>query len=323
MPIFEKFEEDAVIIAYHMSWPGAGDPYYTSEANFKRNFYGTNSAPSLFVNTTGTDIYSVSESTMQSDIDNGGDAPMQMELRFMLDPDNQSIRVKSRIKVLEDIPDGGHRLMIMLNEHKTFNNKETNGETEFHYVFKKMLPEATGELIIQTFSEGDIIEYDSTYVFQGDYRLPNSAQDEIDHDIEHSVEEFEDLYPVMMMHSLQDKRIYQAAVGEFCETMEEFDRPWCDEEPITPPTSIDELKSNSAFYVYPNPSNGLIRVEMIKEHDVQQIDLMTISGTVVKTAAVNAQNRIVDLDATDAASGVYLVKVVSKSGESIQRIIIE
>ena len=36
---------DYNFIKYQMSWPGSGDPYYTTEAGTKRTYYGVNSVP--------------------------------------------------------------------------------------------------------------------------------------------------------------------------------------------------------------------------------------------------------------------------------------
>jgi hypothetical protein len=88
------------------------------------------------------------------DADLNTTAEMQMELRYLIDTSAQSIRVRAYIETFADFTDGAHKVYIPIVEHLTTKNKETNGETEFHNVFKKMLPAAQGEIIIGALDSG-------------------------------------------------------------------------------------------------------------------------------------------------------------------------
>src|SRR5690606_12990336 len=42
-PFFDSYGHDkATFISYQVNWPGAGDPYYTSEVGARVNYYGIN-----------------------------------------------------------------------------------------------------------------------------------------------------------------------------------------------------------------------------------------------------------------------------------------
>lgn len=326
IPIFQEFEEEVVPIVYHMSWPGTGDPYFTSEGNSRRTYYATNSAPSLFSKgeATAADIYGVSETSIQADIDGAADAEVSMELRFMVDSDNQSIRIRARIEALVDIPDGGHRVYMPVLEHETFNNVKTNGETEFHYVFKKMLPESNGELLIGELFEGEVIEYDFTYAFQGDYRLPNNAGDQIDHDTEHSVEDFEAIYPVMFMTSLVDRRIYQVANAEHPATVEDLERPWGADVIVdpTPPTSVEEFNNGRNMVVYPNPADQVVTIEFARSTAVESISILSLKGELVASETFNGERNRIELVTEHIAPGVYMLDINQEGVHSYERIVV-
>ena len=129
-----------------MSWPGTGDPYYTAEGNSRRNVYGVNSIPAFFRNAASQDYSSFNSASI--DVDLLDSTSMTMELRYMLNPDSQSISIRAHAEALEAFTVGAQRIYIAIVEKVTYQNKKTNGESEFHHVFKKMLPESGGELIV-------------------------------------------------------------------------------------------------------------------------------------------------------------------------------
>ena len=92
-------------------------------------------------------------------------------------------------------------------EKNTYNNVGTNGETQFEHVMKKMVPNVTGQQI-PSLQAGNQINQSAQYIFQGSYRLPANANSPINHSIEHSVEDFNNLEDsasnIGNMHSEKD-----------------------------------------------------------------------------------------------------------------------
>ncbi|MDG1330938.1 MAG: T9SS type A sorting domain-containing protein [Crocinitomicaceae bacterium] len=179
-----------VSLKYQMSWPGNGDPYFTDEGGVRRNLYGISGVPATRIE--GDTQYSTG-SISQTDLNNAyAVAPKALiTTTYSVDALNQSVTVSVDVEALVNT-DAGLRLHVAIFEYVTANNIGSNGETQFEHVMKKMLPNDQGSGM-PAMSVGDHFYYDETYTFNGNYRLPNSSIDLIDHATEHSVEEFSDL----------------------------------------------------------------------------------------------------------------------------------
>jgi thiol-disulfide isomerase/thioredoxin len=315
-PLFEEYEGQIAVVKYQMSWPGTGDPYFTAEANNRRSAYAVNSVPALFRNSVDRNPTSLTASNIDTDLEDM--VYMDIKLRYLIDTNNQSVRVRARIEALDDFTDGGHRVMIPIIEHLTTKNKKSNGENAFHNVFKKMLPESNGELLIGEIEQGAVIEYDLTYTFQGEYRLPSNALDPINHSTEHSVEEFDDLHVVMFVQSLVDKAIYQGAIGEREYTEANMDREW-DQERIWP-VSVAEFNSGKGFAMYPNPTNGLVNIQTARGVSLLTTEVLDIHGRSVYRSS-NTNSSDATLDISGLAEGLYIVVVNTTEGTFKQRLL--
>jgi thiol-disulfide isomerase/thioredoxin len=316
-PIFKDYDGELAIVKYQMSWPGSGDPYYTTEGNSRRSAYGVSSVPALFRNSNEVSPTNLSASMINNDLEDM--VYMDIQLRYLIDTIGQSVRVRARIEAMADYTDGGHRVMIPIVENLTTANKKSNGEKEFHNVFKKMLPGSNGELIVGEIDEGDVIEYDTTYTFQGGYRLPPNSLDPIDNSTEHSVEEFDDLHVVMFVQSLIDKDIYQGAVGEREYTEANMDRDWGSERVF--PLSVREFNQGKGFAVYPNPSNDVVNVRATNDAVIHSIDVVDVHGRVIHHAESIDENTST-LDVLGWAEGIYTIRMASAEGIFQKRLVV-
>ncbi|MBT3648378.1 MAG: T9SS type A sorting domain-containing protein [Flavobacteriales bacterium] len=306
VPIFEEYDGEIAVIKYQMSWPGTGDPYYSAEGNARRNFYGVNGVPAFFPNAVETFYSNFTTSSVDDDLLEA--SGVKMFLRYMIDEGSQSVAIKARIEFLQSYNDGGQRLFVPIIEKLTTANRKTNGEVEFHNVFKKMLPEAMGELIIATFDSGDVIDYDTTYVFQGDYRLPPNANSPIDNSTEHSVEEFDDLHVIMWMQSLVNKEVYQSAIGERVYSADNYERPWGSD--LVWPTTIAEFNNLNRFVVYPNPASDLLNIEFADVVKDATINIHSTDGQLVSTMNLDEQSSKLVLDVSEYPAGIYLMNLI-------------
>lgn len=121
---------------YQMNWPGSGDPYYTAEGGVRRSYYNVNGVPSIFFD--GTDSGVVSQGTF----DNEYNTPSFVEVRGAFTVEGNVINVSVDIMSYVDLNNA--TVMVSVNEKETHNNVGTNGETSFHHVMMKMLPDANG-----------------------------------------------------------------------------------------------------------------------------------------------------------------------------------
>ncbi|HBU48600.1 MAG TPA: hypothetical protein DEB46_09830 [Myxococcales bacterium] len=101
-------------------------------------------------------------------------------------------------------------LHVAILEGVTVNNVGSNGQTEFHHVMKKMLPNAEGRALPPLIT-GDRIGRSYNYTFQGDYNSETSRQNMVNHATEHTVEEFDDLEVLVWVQDSATKQVHQSA----------------------------------------------------------------------------------------------------------------
>ncbi len=203
--IYASAPEKQIVLRYQMSWPGTGDPYYTSEGNNRRNVYGVNSVPALHVD-GGAGINSNSYTAAMRDAAYNVPAYIELDVDYVVSCRTVDIDVQM---IAHQDYSGANVLHAAIIEYETGANMKSNGETSFANVMKKMLPNANGTTI-GAITNGDTSNFSLSYTFQGDYRLPNNATDPIIHANEHSVEEFFDLGVVVWVQR-PNRQILQAA----------------------------------------------------------------------------------------------------------------
>ena len=132
-------DDELTLVKYQMNWPGAGDPYYTAEGGVRRTYYGVNAVPDLYVDgkvcatnsgainaaynaTAGTTCYVAIESTHEI----------------------QGNNVIIDANIVPYAAYNGVTVQMAIVEKITTQNVATNGETEFHHVMMKMVPNASG-----------------------------------------------------------------------------------------------------------------------------------------------------------------------------------
>lgn len=122
---------------YQMNWPGNGDPYYTAEGGTRRTYYGVSAVPQCFLDGEDQGYAAVQATVFNQHADR--DAFVDVRGSFSVEGNN--------IHVLADIMpyiDVTARVYVSVNEKETHNNVGGNGETSFHHIFMKMLPNAQG-----------------------------------------------------------------------------------------------------------------------------------------------------------------------------------
>lgn len=304
-PIFDQYKGEIVVIKYQMSWPGTGDPYFTSEAGNRRTYYGISGIPELI--RLGTEQQPTSLTTTDIDNDLLETAKMNIELRYYVD--SPTVYVTARWEALEEIAGPSHRFFILITEKRTENNIKSNGETEFFNVFKKMLPDADGDILTGTIAAQQSGEYDLEYTFQGNYRLPANADDETDHSTEHSVEDFANLEVVMFAQNLLTGEVYNAALGELVPGETDLNRDWG-----APLTSVKEETNTTSIRVFPNPASDRAWVESPAKNQLISLQVYDITGALVTTNfSLNANRALVDI--SPLPSGIYLVECATANGK--------
>lgn len=167
---------------YQMNWPGAGDPYYTAEGGTRRTYYGVNAVPSIFLNGQN------SGAVPQVLFDYHADMYGFVDVRGSFAVEGNTITVKADVMPFID---ANARVYISVNEKVTTGNVGTNGETSFHHVFMKMLPDAQGSTVSLVTGEMQHLEF--TQDMSGTH-----------------VEEMSDLEVSVWVQNYQTKSIYNS-----------------------------------------------------------------------------------------------------------------
>ncbi len=76
------------------------------------------------------------------------------------------------------------------------------------------------------------------------------------------------------------------------------------------PTSIDNIKKNSDFEIYPNPSNGIYNFRT--KHNEGSIVVINLFGEEMHYQQLNSRHTEIDLRSLN--SGIYYLKFISKEG---------
>lgn len=289
--IFNQNPGEYVSIKYQMSWPGTGDPYYTLEGGTRRTYYAVNSVPNCVVD--GNYWQGNGSSLTQGIFDGAQNEVSFVELEASYYVDGKRICVDVVVTPYADIPANDLRLHIGIKEFTTTQNVKTNGETIFRDVMKKMLPNANGSPV-PPLVNGTPVTISQCFTFQGEFRLPGNAQSPIDHSIEHSVEDFNDLGAVAWLQADGSKTIYNAAEAAKVVGIDDFD-------PIS-----------HNLRVYPNPAVDLayISVDMDRA-ETAAITMVNVLGQTVynKTASLESGTNMVELPVSSFTAGVYFVNI--------------
>ena len=137
---------------YQMSWPSPGDPYYTEEGGVRRVYYGCNAVPQCFLD--GQDQGNAA--VTQTVFDQHAAMSAFFDIRGAFNVEGSVVSIEADIMPYISTE---ARVYISINEKETHNNVGGNGETSFHHIFMKMLPDAEGTTVSFTAGESNHFEF--------------------------------------------------------------------------------------------------------------------------------------------------------------------
>ena len=140
--IMEDFTNDNAgkftYVKYPLNFPGAGDPYYTSEAGVRKSLYDVTGVPQIFFD----GIFDISYSIEQEELEAKLETPAIANIRGSFNMDGNTINITADFMSYIDM--NNMKAFISVNEKTTTENVSSNGETEFHHIMMKMLDNAEG-----------------------------------------------------------------------------------------------------------------------------------------------------------------------------------
>jgi hypothetical protein len=275
-PLIETNKEGISIIKYQMNWPSTGDPYYNADGGIRRTLYGVSGVPAVYF------IGSVSATPVtQTMIDNLKANRSFFDITGTYKVTDKTITVNADIKPFSSMfTNLDVTAFVAVVEIQTTGNKSTNGETAFHYVEQKMLPNANGTVVTAK-SADDVQKLTNlSYTFTS-----------TDH-----VEEMSDLAVVLFLQEKNSKRILASTWA----TIEGQDVK-------------NDNSGNGIVSLYPNPANETSRVRFqVRDNQNVNIELFDINGQPVLTidkGNLSAGVYFEDFNAKNLTSGQYIVKV--------------
>jgi len=138
-PFIEAHGNELTLVKYQMNWPGSGDIYYTAEGGVRRTYYGVSYVPDLFID--GTRV-----NTDATGVTNGFNNSIAKQSLVAINSthvvDGNNVIIHAIISPYDTYQ--GVKAHIAVVERKTTGNVGSNGETEFHNVMMKMVPDANG-----------------------------------------------------------------------------------------------------------------------------------------------------------------------------------
>lgn len=298
--------EYPVVLKWQQNFPGTGDPYCTDETVTRRDVYAINAIPDTRVD--GDYWFGNTNNIVKNNIVGGSSRPglVQFEAEYSVDAATQTVSIKGKL-----IPKTpllvGTRLMLVIKEKKTTMNKETNGELEFLDVVKKMI-NGLGGIDVGGLAIDEEYPFDVTYTFNGDYRLPVDGQavNRINHDIEHSIEDFNDLSVSLWLEYPRDQFVLNAADAEL--------KTVSTESPV----------QLSSFDIFPNPTSDEFQVSLeLKELLDCSLMLYSSDGKAalpVFNGTLTAGTHQIGAVVRDLAAGTYFLHLRSAAGLSIQTV---
>ena len=214
---FDTNHSNFALINYQVNWPGSGDPYYTAETGSRVGYYGVNAAPTLFVDAKEDTPFN------SGLLASGLNAEIAKPAFFSVNATHNL--VGNDITVNVDVTpylSGTYIVHAVVVEKVTYDNVASNGETEFHNVMMKMLPNPAGTSMTFVHDVPQSLTLNATLTGL-------------------NIEEMSDLDVVVFVQNAADKSIMQSTYAPFT-------------------LGTNQFAAANGIKMFPNPTTGIVRV---------------------------------------------------------------
>ena len=122
---------------YPVNWPGLGDPYAIPDCIVRSDYYEVYTVPSIAL-----DGQVKSSAITQSELDERFNSTSYVDIVGSFEVEGNTINVIADVISYIDLPNV--KMFLSINEKTTTGNASSNGMTEFHHIFLKMLGNING-----------------------------------------------------------------------------------------------------------------------------------------------------------------------------------
>ena len=86
------------------------------------------------------------------------------------------------------------------------------------------------------------------------------------------------------------------------------------------PVGVEENNSKLATSIYPNPTNGMVTLQLNSaKNKVVTIEIINVVGEVIYSLTKNLSK--IDIDLSNQPNGIYLLKVLTNEQQTVGKII--
>jgi hypothetical protein len=294
---------EVAVVKYPVDWPGNGDHAWNSEVEVRRAYYGVTGAPTPYV-----DGSEYSFNTFNSgDVSAHQDDIAFHDISATHSISGTSITVDVTVDPYTTIDAKLHVALVEKKYDAVSGSSFSNGETEFHHIMRKMLPNANGTSVnlVSGTQYTNSESYSATVQDINDFDLGGSAGTFAFHD---GIE-----IEVIAWLQAADKSVLNStvSVGE---------TEWI--------TGIEEFADNTRIGVYPNPvTNDQLNVVVSAEQSTDAVVTVTdMRGVVVLSenmGSIAPGTNKMTLNIVSLASGLYNVNVISNGHISSTKVTVK
>ncbi len=281
-------------IKYQMNWPSPGnDPMYiATDGSARKTYYSVTGIPDAILN---GNVYSGSPAGItQASVNTEYAKPAYFDIKLSPIYSGNKITIVGSVNSLRNTA-GSLVLQVAIVDSHVNHNVETNGETDFYQVFRKMVPSVSGlSLGTQTAGKQNLIYLNTS--FTGSEPYLNMA----------------DLGIVAFVQDMTTKTVHQAFYAD-----------------ITYDINAGIVKNDDIFSdinIYPNPFEDRAAVVMnLKQEETVTVNMYNVMGELVYTSkSIDMQRgkNLVEINSEGISAGVYLVTVNSSQSSVTRKVTI-
>ena len=280
------------VIRYQMDWPAPGtDPSYNDDADIRKGFYSVSGIPDPWID-------GAVNSGQQADIDASIANPAQLIVEAAYTETGNDLDINVRVTPLADLGAGSRVFVAIVNNNYGYTGG-TNGESQFHYVARKVLPTGAGDFMSPL--QENVVQF---FNYQYTYTVASGTPAQMSNDL------WNNDYSIVawVQRSTGTKEVWNSTIAY--------------QGLLGTPTEVDK---GMDLKLYPNPteSQSIVSFESSTGDDVT-IDVYNSIGQLVSTEVVAGQagKQTHVLNMEGYASGLYQIRIDQNGATASETLIV-
>ncbi|MCM1169041.1 MAG: choice-of-anchor J domain-containing protein [Bacteroides sp.] len=289
------------IAKYQINIPAVGDPCVTEQTLARGNFYNVNSAPSYYANGRSIPLTIGYENVAKAIVDSiyaTNRITVPTGITAYLEREENTFKVHTEITGYLPDPNTYSLVVCLLEDSIHHNRSMHNGETDFYYVVRQMLPGVTGVDVV-----ADEIGKTVTKEFEYTFDLSNPK----------IFSSLDNMGAVVFLQNKNSREVVQAR----------YLAPGYKDSSVYVNNERPE-RLQRQLRVYPNPASEYCRIVFTSPANAQaRLEIIDLQG---KTAAgrnitLAEGENFFEENVQDLAAGMYFVRITNRQGVFVHKLI--